>query len=189
MAQDKAYDKIILGIDPGTSISGYGVIGCNKDKMTLISMGVIDLRKEANHAMKLQSIFDQTSKLVKRFLPDEFAIEAPFYGKNPQSMLKLGRAQGVAIAAALNRQVPVFEYAPTRIKQSVTGSGKASKEQVAGMVKTLLNLDTLHSKFDATDAVAIAICHHFMYNNKLGVVKDSYSGWSSFLKQNPDKLK
>jgi crossover junction endodeoxyribonuclease RuvC len=189
VAKDTLYDKIILGIDPGTAISGYGVIGCKKKNMELISMGIIDLRKEKNHAMKLQVIFDQTDKLMQRFLPDEVAIEAPFFGKNPQSMLKLGRAQGVSMAAALKWKIPVFEYAPRRIKQSVTGSGNASKEQIAGMVKTLLNLDKLHSKFDATDAVAIAICHHFTYNGNTGQVSEKYNSWSSFVKNNPDKLK
>lgn len=152
-------------------------------------MGIIDLRKEANHALKLQRIFSQITQLMKSYLPDEFAIEAPFYGKNPQSMLKLGRAQGVAMAAALQMDVPIHEYAPKRIKQAVTGSGNASKEQVAGMVKSLLKLDSVHSKLDATDAVAIAICHHFMYNPKLNAVSDKYSGWSSYLKNNPEKLK
>lgn len=188
MAQDKTYKKIILGIDPGTSISGYGVIAIEKNKMELIAMGIIDLRKKDNQAMKLQAIFDQTDKLMQRFLPDELAIEAPFFGKNPQSMLKLGRAQGVAMAAALNREIPIFEYSPKRVKQSVTGNGNASKEQVAGMVKNLLKLEQLHSKFDATDAVAIAICHHFMFNDKTGTVNEKYSGWGAFLKQNPDKL-
>lgn len=189
LAQDKTYDKIILGLDPGTNISGYGVIGCNKNKMELIAMGIIDLRKEKDHSIKLQEIYNQCTKLFKRFLPDEFAIEAPFYGKNPQSMLKLGRAQGVAIAAALNRQIPIFEYAPKRIKQSVTGSGNASKEQVAGMVKSLLNLESMHSKLDASDAVAIAITHHFMYNPALASSSNNYSGWASFIKNNPDKLR
>ncbi len=189
MAKDKTYQKIIIGIDPGTTISGYGVIGCDKNNMDLIAMGIIDLRKEINHSMKLQAIYDQITKLMVRFLPDEFAIEAPFYGKNPQSMLKLGRAQGVAIAAALNRQIPIFEYAPRRIKQSVTGSGSASKEQVAGMVKSLLKLETLHSKLDATDAVAIAICHHFVNSSSINSSSEQYSGWESFVKNNPGKLK
>lgn len=152
-------------------------------------MGIIDLRKHSDQAMKLQAIYNQCTKLLELYLPDEFAIEAPFYGKNAQSMLKLGRAQGVAIAAALNRQIPIFEYAPKRIKQSVTGNGNASKEQVAGMVKNLLQLEVVHSKLDATDAVAIAICHHFMYNPKTGIAKENYSSWSSFLRNHPDKLK
>ncbi len=179
-----------MGIDPGTNISGYGIIGIRKNEMELISMGIFDLRKEVNHAMKLQSIFDQCSKLIATYMPDEFAIEAPFYGKNPQSMLKLGRAQGVSMAAALNRNIPVFEYAPKRIKQSVTGSGNASKEQVAGMVKTLLKIEKNHSKLDATDAVAIAICHHFMYKPGMeNASSTSYGSWKSFVAQNPTKIK
>ena len=121
-------------------------------------------------------------------MPDEFAIEAPFYGKNPQSMLKLGRAQGVAMAAALNKGIPIFEYAPKRVKQSVTGNGNASKEQVAGMVKNILNLKTTHSKHDASDAVAIAICHHFMYKPGMADSSVHYSGWKSFVGKNPEKL-
>ncbi len=178
-----------MGIDPGTNISGYGIIGVSGSKMKLISMGIFDLRKEINHAMKLQSIFDQCSKLIDTYLPDEFAIEAPFYGKNPQSMLKLGRAQGVSMAAALNRQVPIFEYAPKRIKQSVTGSGNASKEQVAGMVQALLKLEKVHSKLDATDAVAIAICHNFMYKKGAETTTEHYGSWSSFVSKNPKRLK
>ena len=179
-----------MGIDPGTNISGYGIIGIRKNEIQLISMGIFDLRKEINHAMKLQSIFDQCCKLIETYKPDEFAIEAPFYGKNPQSMLKLGRAQGVSMAAALNRNIPVFEYAPKRIKQSVTGSGNASKEQVAGMVKTLLKLETNHSKLDATDAVAIALCHHFMYKPGMELTNtSSYGSWKSFVAQNPKKVK
>lgn len=189
MAKDNNYEKIILGIDPGTNIAGYGIIGVAKDKMTLISMGIFDMRKEPNHAMKLQRIFEQCTKLIDTYLPDEVALEAPFMGKNPQSMLKLGRAQGVSMAAALNRKLPVFEYAPKRIKQSVTGKGTASKEQVAGMVEALLKLKTSHSKLDATDAVAVAICHHFMYKPGMESSQEHHSGWGSFLAKNPDKLR
>ena len=189
MAKDNNYDKIILGIDPGTNIAGYGIIGISKNDMTLISMGILDLRKEPDHASKLKSIFEQCTQLMDTYLPDEVALEAPFMGKNPQSMLKLGRAQGVSMAAALNRQIPVFEYAPKRIKQSVTGKGTASKEQVAGMVGALLKLEKAHSKLDASDAVAVAICHHFM--NKPGQVssRTSYGSWNSFVSKNPDKIK
>jgi len=189
VAKDNTYDKIILGIDPGTNIAGYGVIGIKKNQLHYISMGIFDLRSEKNHAMKLQSIFDQCSKLIDIYLPDEFAIEAPFFGKNAQSMLKLGRAQGVSMAAALNRNIPIFEYAPRRIKQSVTGRGTATKEQVAGMVKSLLKLETLHSKFDATDALAIAVCHHF--NNKSGKQQsgEHYNSWQSYVAKNPEKTK
>ena len=178
-----------MGIDPGTNISGYSVIGVKGKELHLISMGIFDLRKEPNHAMKLGSIFRQCSELISTYLPDEFAIEAPFYGKNPQSMLKLGRAQGVSMAAALEKQVPIFEYAPKRVKQSVTGSGNARKEQVASMVQNLLQLKTLHSKFDATDAAAIAICHYFTYKPGLGAQAESYTGWKSFVSKNPDKLR
>lgn len=188
VAKDNTYSKIILGIDPGTSIAGYGVIGVIGNSLHLISMGIFDLRKEINHAMKLQSIYDQCSKLISTYLPDEFAIEAPFFGKNPQSMLKLGRAQGVSMAAALNRNIPIFEYSPRRVKQSITGNGNASKEQVAAMVQTLLKLDKNHSKFDATDAVAIAICHYFMYKPGMPTT-ENYGNWKSFISKNPDKLK
>jgi crossover junction endodeoxyribonuclease RuvC len=189
VAKDNIYDKIILGIDPGTNIAGYGIIGISNNSMTLVSMGIFDMRKEKNHAMKLQSIFDQCTKLIDTYLPDEVALEAPFMGKNPQSMLKLGRAQGVSMAAALNRKLPVFEYAPKRIKQSVTGRGTASKEQVAGMVQNLLGLKTNHSKLDATDAVAVAICHHFMYKPGMESSEEHHSGWGSFLAKNPNKLR
>lgn len=189
VAKDNTYDKIILGIDPGTNIAGYGVIGIKKNQLKYISMGIFDLRSEINHAMKLQSIFDKCSKLIDTYLPDEFAIEAPFYGKNAQSMLKLGRAQGVSMAAALNRNIPIFEYAPRRVKQSVTGRGTASKEQVAAMVKSLLNLETLHSKFDATDALAIAICHYFSYKPGKENKNEHFNSWSSFVSKNPDKIK
>ena len=189
VAKDNNYDKIILGIDPGTNIAGYGIIGVTKNEMSLISMGIFDLRKEKDYASKLKSIFEKCTQLMDTYLPDEVALEAPFMGKNPQSMLKLGRAQGVSMAAALNRKIPVFEYAPKRIKQSVTGKGTASKEQVAAMVMSLLKLKVNHSKLDATDAVATAICHHFMY--KPGMVRstESYGSWGSFLAKNPDKIK
>ena len=189
MAEDNQYDKIILGIDPGTNIAGYGIVGIIKDKMTMISMGIFDLRKEKTHTLKLKSIFEQCTKLIDLYLPDEFAIEAPFMGKNPQSMLKLGRAQGVSMAAALNRGIPVFEYAPKRIKQSVTGGGDASKEQVASMVCALLKIEKTHSKLDATDAIAVAICHHFTYKSGATEATESYGSWKSFITQNPGKVK
>lgn len=189
VAKDNNYKKIILGIDPGTNIAGYGIIGIGKNNMELISMGIFDLRKEANHAMKLQAIFEKCTQLIDTYLPDEVALEAPFMGKNPQSMLKLGRAQGVSMAAALNRNLPVFEYAPKRVKQSVTGNGNASKEQVAGMVQALLKLEKNHSKLDATDAVAVAICHHFMYKPGASTSSESYGSWKSFVSKNPDKIK
>ena len=188
VAKDNNYDKIILGIDPGTNIAGYGIIGVSKNNMTLISMGIFDLRKEGEHSDKLKAIFEKCTALIDTYLPDEMALEAPFMGKNPQSMLKLGRAQGVSMAAALNRKIPVFEYAPKRVKQSVTGKGTASKEQVAGMVQALLKLDKAHSKLDASDAVAVAICHHFMFKPGMAS-KESYGSWKSFVSKNPSKVK
>jgi crossover junction endodeoxyribonuclease RuvC len=181
-------EKIILGIDPGTSISGYGIISCSGGTIKLLSMGIFDLRKKENQALKLQEIYSKCTNLLESYLPDEFAIEAPFYGKNAQSMLKLGRAQGVAMAAALNKGIPIFEYAPKRVKQAVTGNGNASKEQVAGMVGNLLKLDSKHSTLDATDAVAIAICHFFTYKAGGESKSDHYTGWSGFIGKNPKRL-
>lgn len=188
MQELQQYDKIILGIDPGTNIMGYGVLGCSKRKIELISGGIIDLSKYESHAMKLSKIFERCLSIIESYHPDEVAIEEPFFGKNVQSMLKLGRAQGVAMAAALYRGLPIFEYAPKRVKQSITGSGNASKEQVAAMVMRLLNLSTLPRKLDTTDALGIAICHYFQGNKPTGAQK-SYSGWEAFIKNNPDKLK
>jgi len=190
VAEDTTYDKIILGIDPGTNIAGYGIIGLKNSNISLLSMGIFDLRKEPDHGSKLKAIFHKCTDLIDHYLPDEVALEAPFMGKNPQSMLKLGRAQGVCMAAALNRQIPVFEYAPKRVKQSVTGKGTASKEQVSGMIHALLKLDKKHSKLDASDAVAVAICHHFMANSiNSARGNKSYTSWDKFLSENPDKIR
>jgi crossover junction endodeoxyribonuclease RuvC len=185
------FDKIILGIDPGTNIMGYGVLGIKGNQLHLISIGVILLKKYEDHALKLKAIFERNVALIDQYHPDEVALEAPFFGKNVQSMLKLGRAQGVAMAAALHRDVPIFEYAPKRIKQSITGNGNASKEQVAGMIKSLLSLDTMPSEFDATDAMGVAICHYFSegVTNNIGTKKTKYTGWKAFLTENPGKLK
>ena len=179
-------DKIILGLDPGTTTMGYGIIAVKKNKMHLISTGVIHLHKLANHELKLKTIFEKVSFLVKEYLPDEVAIEAPFFGKNVQSMLKLGRAQGVAMAAVLTRDIPIQEYAPRKIKQAITGNGNASKEQVAAMLMNLLKLKELPQKLDATDGLAAAVCHFFQSNNALAN-KKSYSNWAAFLKDNPDR--
>ena len=154
-------DKIILGIDPGTIIMGYGLIQVKGNKAELINMGVLHLSKLNSHELKLKKIFERTLQLVEEYKPDEFAVEAPFFGKNVQSMLKLGRAQGVAMAAALYRDVPIFEYSPKKIKMSITGSGKASKEQVASMLQSLLKIEKLPKHLDATDGLAAAMCHHF----------------------------
>lgn len=180
-------EKIILGIDPGTVVMGYGVLSVEDKRMEMLSMGVIKLHKYANHALKLKAIFEKMLELIDRWHPDELAIEAQFFGKNVQSMLKLGRAQGVAIAAALHRGVPMAEYAPKRIKQSITGNGNASKEQVAGMLQTLLHLNKIPDLLDATDGLAVAVCHHFQRESP-GRGKN-YSGWKSFISQNPERKK
>lgn len=179
-------DKIILGIDPGTTTMGYGIIRIRKNKMEMISTGVIHLHKLENHELKLKKIFEKVSFLVDEYLPDEVAIEAPFFGKNVQSMLKLGRAQGVAMAAVLTRDLPIQEYAPRKIKQAITGNGNASKEQVAKMLQSLLKLKELPKKLDATDGLAAAVCHYFQAG-KPASGKKNYSGWDSFVKDNPDR--
>lgn len=185
---DKEYDRIILGIDPGTNIMGYGILGCNKKSFELISMGIITLGKVDSHALKLKKIFERTLSLIDSYHPDEMALEAPFFGKNVQSMLKLGRAQGVAMAAGLFRDIPIFEYAPKRIKQSITGNGNASKEQVAGILKSLLKFDEIPKNLDATDGMAAAVCHYFQ-GNKPTQSKKSYGSWNAFLTDNPDRIK
>ena len=179
-------DKIILGIDPGTTIMGYGIVHIKKNKVHLITYGVIHLSKLKTHPDKLKKIFDRVDAIIKEYKPDEMAIEAPFFGKNVQSMLKLGRAQGVCIAASLNRNVPFEEYSPRRIKQAITGNGGASKEQVAGMIKTLINLDEIPKNLDATDGLAAAICH-FYSKGKGEHNKNKASNWKSFINQNPKR--
>jgi crossover junction endodeoxyribonuclease RuvC len=181
-------EKIILGIDPGTTIMGYGLISVKGNKMALIVMGVLKLSKYANHALKLKKIFERTLELIDEYHPDEVALEAPFFGKNIQSMLKLGRAQGVAMAAALYRDIPIEEYSPRKIKQSITGSGNASKEQVAAMLKNLLLFDASPEHLDATDGLAAAVCHYFQ-TGKTATAGTSYTGWKAFLTENPGRLK
>lgn len=178
-------ERIILGIDPGTTVMGYGVIKVVGNKAEMITMGVIHLSKLANHPLKLKRIFERTLGLIEQYHPDEMALEAPFYGKNVQSMLKLGRAQGVAMAAALYRDLPTTEYAPKKVKQSITGSGSASKEQVAGMLKNILKIDELPKLLDATDGLAVALCHSYQKGDGVGGKK--YSGWDAFLKDNPNR--
>ena len=180
-------EKIILGLDPGTTTMGYGVIAINKNKLSMVSTGVIHLHKLENHQLKLKAIHEKVLSLAKQYLPDEVAIEAPFFGKNVQSMLKLGRAQGVAMAAVLSLDIPIEEYAPRKIKQSITGNGNASKEQVAKMLMTLLKLNELPQKLDATDGLAAAVCHHF--SSKQLTKGKSYSSWKDFVKNNPNKSK
>ena len=180
-----ANNRIILGIDPGTNIMGYGIIEVLGKKITLLSLGVLKLNKVEGHALKLKNIFEQTSSLIDRYHPDELAIEAPFFGKNVQSMLKLGRAQGVAMAAALSRSIPIFEYSPRKIKQSITGKGSSSKEQVAAMLQHLLKFKEMPEHLDATDGLAAAMCHYFQRD--AGDKKKSFSGWKAFLAENPDR--
>ena len=164
---------------------GYGIIHIKKNKMELLGIGVLNLEKYENHSLKLKTIFERTIELIAEYKPDELAIEAPFFGKNVQSMLKLGRAQGVAIAAALYKNIPIFEYSPKKIKQSVTGNGNASKEQVAAMLQNLLIIKELPRHLDATDGLAAAVCHFFQKNSKSE--KKTYSGWDAFLKENPNR--
>lgn len=182
-------EKIILGIDPGTNVMGYGVIEVKSNKINLLQYGVLHISKydKDDQALRLKKIFDATARIIEEFKPDFVALEAPFYGKNIQSMLKLGRAQGVALAAALQRSIPVIEYSPKKIKQSVTGNGNASKEQVAAMLIRMFELKEVPEKFDATDALAVAVCHH--YQNKTVFSKASKAGWSEFLKENPQRKK
>ena len=180
-------DKIILGIDPGTTIMGYGLIHIKGKNMELMQMGVLHLSKLSSHELKLKRIFERTLAMIDEYKPDELAVEAPFFGKNVQSMLKLGRAQGVAMAAGLYRDIPIFEYSPKKIKKSITGNGNASKEQVAAMLKSLLTIKEMPKHLDATDGLAAAVCHFFQRNPIKG--GSSYSGWGAFIKDNPAKLK
>ena len=182
-------DRVIMGIDPGTNIMGYAFIGVNGNRARLIAMGVIDLRKCKDMYMKLGEIFTRVQGLINSFLPDELAIEAPFFGKNVQSMLKLGRAQGVAIAAAISRQVPIHEYAPLKIKMAITGNGSASKEQVADMLRRMLNIanEDMPHFMDATDALGAAFCHFIQRGNPVSEKK--YSSWADFVNKNPEKVK
>lgn len=182
-------DRVIMGIDPGTNLMGYAFIGVNGNKARLITMGVIDLRKCHDSYIKLGEIFTRVQGLISTYLPDELAIEAPFFGKNVQSMLKLGRAQGVAIAAAISRDVPIHEYAPLKIKMAITGSGSASKLQVAEMLRRMLNIssDEMPRFMDATDALGAAFCHFLQRKNPVQSVK--YGSWADFVRKNSDKVR
>ena len=182
----KKIDKIILGIDPGTTIMGFGLIKVINKKMELIEMDELKLIKIKDHYVRLKLIFEKTIELIDKHKPDEISIEAPFFGKNVQSMLKLGRAQGVAMAAGLSRQIPVTEYSPKKIKMAITGNGNASKEQVAKMLQSLFNIKELPKNLDSTDGLAAAVCH--FYNNESISTDKKYSGWSSYIKNNPKKI-
>ncbi|MEO6167155.1 MAG: crossover junction endodeoxyribonuclease RuvC [Chitinophagales bacterium] len=184
---DSGLKKIILGVDPGTNILGYSVVEIYKNEMKLIEINVLRMDKAPDHYQKLKEIFEGIRKVVRKFKPTEMAIESPFFGKNVQSMLKLGRAQGVAITVALSENVPVFEYSPRKIKQSITGNGNASKEQVAAILSHLLQFDHQYLLLDATDALGVAVCHHFQNKTTTGNTK-KVSGWKQFLQQHPERI-
>jgi crossover junction endodeoxyribonuclease RuvC len=193
-------DKVILGIDPGTVVMGYGIIHITGNNLKLVSAGVLALDKKEDHFLRIKEIFDTVEKLIKQYKPDEFSIEEPFFGKNVQSMLKLGRAQGAAISAALHHHLPVHGYSPRTIKKSITGNGASSKEQVASMLRTILKFEETPKFLDATDALGVAVCHYFQtkilsQNNsnpdvkvKKQTAKKSKASWSSFINKNPDRI-
>ncbi len=181
-------DKIILGIDPGTVILGYGLIRVQGKNISLIQLGVLKLAKLDSHADRLKRIFDRVDQLIVEYKPDDIALEAPFFGKNVQSMLKLGRAQGVAIAAALNRNIPFEEYSPKKIKQSITGNGNASKEQVSAMLMRLLQFSEKPQYLDATDGLAAAVCHYFQGGQGLQNKTKKPTNWKTFITANPSRV-
>lgn len=180
-------ERVILGIDPGTTIMGYGIVKVVGKDAQLMALGVIELKKYTDHYTKLKKIFDRVLSLIEQYHPDEMAVEAPFFGKNVQSMLKLGRAQGVAISAALSRSIPIFEYAPRKIKMSITGQGNASKEQVALLLKSLLKIKELPKDLDATDGLAAAMCH--FYQSNVPTASKSFNSWKDFINKNPGRIK
>lgn len=185
----RMHDKIIIGIDPGTNVMGYGILGISGKNPELIALGVVKLNKYDSHYLRLLRIHERVIGLVEQFLPDEMAIEAPFFGKNVQSMLKLGRAQGVAMAAALSRDIPITEYEPRKIKMAITGNGAASKEQVREMLRRILKISDaqLEIELDATDALAAALCHH--YESSRPVKSSGPKSWKDFVAKNPDRVK
>lgn len=186
----RQWDRIIIGIDPGTNLMGYSILGIKNKKPQMIAMGVIELSKIPDHYLRLKRIYERVLSLVEQFLPDEMAIEAPFFGKNVQSMLKLGRAQGVAIAAALSRDVCITEYEPRKIKMAITGNGAASKEQVREMLKRILCLkeEDLIPQLDSTDALAAALCHFYETSRPI-TAHSSAKSWKDFISKNPDRVK
>lgn len=185
----KEWDRIIIGIDPGTNVMGYGILGIKARKPHMIAMGVITLSKFESHYLRLRRIYDRVLALVEQYLPDEMAIEAPFFGKNVQSMLKLGRAQGVAMAAALSRDIPITEYEPKKIKMAITGTGGASKEQVQEMLRRILSIpkENLLPQLDATDALGAALCH--FYESGKPQIASGPKNWKEFIARNPGRIK
>ncbi len=188
MASTSHLERIILGVDPGTNVMGYGVLRVVGNKAELITMGVIELKKYPSHYLRLGKIFERITSVIDSYKPDEMAIEAPFFGKNVQSMLKLGRAQGVAITAAIMRDVPITEYEPRKIKMAITGNGNASKEQVAGMLQRMLKIskEDMDIQFDATDALGAAYCHFIQMGKP--EVEHKFNSWADFAKKNADKI-
>ena len=188
MENTSDFDRIIMGIDPGTNVMGYGILGVKGKSLTPLMLGGIELHKVGDHYLRLARIYERVTGLIEQYLPDELAIEAPFYGKNVQSMLKLGRAQGVAMAAALARDIPIAEYAPLKVKQVVTGNGGASKEQVANMLCYILKLqhDKLPGVLDATDAMAVALTHY--YESVKPTAAQGAKNWEQFIKQHPERI-
>lgn len=185
MQMDNKSTKI-LGIDPGTNVMGYGLIEVVENKPRILQVGVIKTTGFTDHYQKLRHIFDRSNALLNELLPDELAIESQFYGKDIQAMLKLGRAQGVVLGLALSKNIPVFEYAPLKVKQSITGMGRAAKEQVAFFLKNMFSMNELPKELDATDAVAVAVCHYLQMKNP--VSKSGIKSWSDFVKKNPGKV-
>ena len=182
-------EKIIIGIDPGTIIMGYGVIKCVGSKIELLALGSIHFDSKDEHQMRLKRIYERVTSMLEEFLPDFMAIESQFFGKNVQSMLKLGRAQGICMAAGLNKNIPVIEYAPKKVKQSITGNGNATKEQVAAMLQRLCGFQDTPKYLDATDALGIAVCHHFQQSSGIESGRGKANSWNSFISQNPDRIK
>lgn len=178
----------ILGIDPGTNLLGFGVIRIEGKKPHFVAMGAVDMRKEKDAYSKLNKIFTQIGNVCDMYSPDEMALESPFYGKNVQVVLKLGRAQGAAMLAAVSRNIPITEYAPRKAKESVTGNGAASKTQVSTILQKILNIKIEEEHLDATDALAIALCHYYEKTNPLSGIKKSGS-WEKFIADNPDRVK
>lgn len=180
-------EKIILGIDPGTQVLGWGLIECKGKQMKYLDMGVYRMHyKTGDHFYRLHSVYKHMLELIEKTRPDEMAAESPYFGKNVQSMLKLGRAQGVIMATSFQFQIPVFEYSPRRIKQAITGQGGSSKEQVAGMLQNLLKIKEMKGPLDATDGLAAAVCHHFSSSGPVST--GGHKDWGDFLKKNPDRL-
>lgn len=181
--------KIILGIDPGTIVMGYGLIKVERNNISLVDMGILKLSTKDDAYQRLEKIHEKVVSLIQQHKPNDFAIEAPFFGKNVQSMLKLGRAQGVAIAAAMQGALPITEYSPKKIKQSITGNGNAGKEQVMKMLQQMLDFKSTTKYMDASDALAVAVCHYFQSKNITATKSTKANGWKDFLNKNPGRLK